>query len=81
MQLIHYYACSHMMFACVIWGHAFDTKLQLHSTAAGGCARISALFMSALPWAIRAPSSMYLRVLFLIYNALLLHSIIVKQIA
>ena len=80
MQLMHSFVCCHMTFACAVWGHAFGTKLQLRATAAGGCTRLSILFMLALHWAIRAPSFMHLNVSFLICNTLLLHGIIVKQI-
>ena len=79
-QLMHSFAFSHMTFACAVWGHAFGTKLQLHATAAGGCTRLSTLLTSALRWAIRAPSLMHPSVLFVIYNMLPLHGIIVKQI-
>ena len=77
---MHSFPCSHMTFACVVWGHAFGAKLQLHTTAVGGCGRLSMLFASALCWAIRAPSLMCLSVLFVICNILMLHGIIVKQI-
>ena len=77
---MHSVACSHMAFACAVWGYAFGAKLQLRATTAAGCARLSMLFMPALHWAIRAPSLTHLSVLFIIYNTLLLHGIIVKQI-
>ena len=80
MQLMHSFVCSYMTFACEVWGHAFGAKLQLHATAAGRCARLSALFMSALCWEIRVPSLTHLSVLFVICNTLPLHGIIVKQI-
>ena len=56
MQLMHSFACSHMMFARMVWGHAFKAKLQLRAITAGGCARLSVLFMPAICWAIRALS-------------------------
>ena len=73
------FTCSHLLFACVVWGHAFGAKLQLRAPAQSSCRKLSMLHTVALRWPIRAPSHTRLSVLYLLSNSLPLHGIITKQ--
>ena len=52
LQLMQSFACSHLLFACTVWGHAFGAKLQLRAPAQSSCRKLSALYTAALRWAI-----------------------------
>ena len=55
LQLMQSFACSHLLFACAVWRHAFGAKLQLRAPAQSSCRKLSALHTAALRWSIRAP--------------------------
>ena len=73
------FACSHLLFACAVWGHAFGKNLQLCTPAQSSCRKLSTLHTAALRWSIRAPSYTRLSVLYLLCNSLPLHGLITKQ--
>ena len=79
LQLMQSFACSHLLFACAVWGHAFGTKLQLCTPAQSSCRKLSALHIAALRWSIQAPGHNRLSVLYLLCNFLPLHGLITKQ--
>ena len=79
LQLMQSFACSHLLFACAVKGHAFGAKLQLRTPAQSSCRKLSALHTAALRWAIRAPGHTRLSVLYLLCNSLPLHGLIAKQ--
>ena len=73
------FACSHLLFACAVWGHAFGAKLQLRAPAQSGCRKLSVLHTAALRWSIREPGHTRLSVIYLLSNSLPLHELIAKQ--
>ena len=79
LQLMQSFACSHLLFACAVWSHAFGAKLQLHAPAQSSCRKLSMLHIAALCWSIRAPGHTRLSVLYLLCNSLPLHGLITKQ--
>lgn len=79
LQLMQSFACSHLLFACTVWEHAFGTKLQLRTPVQSSCRKRSTLHTAALHWSIRVPSHTKLSVLYLLSNSLPLHGLITKQ--
>ena len=77
MQLATAYATSHMLFGCVVWGHAFGTQLRLRG-ASCSVGKLDVLYKHALRWALRAPHDMRDAALYLLAGTIPLHGLVIK---